>query len=528
MPRNTKPALILVLGDQLTPSLSSLAARDPASAHVLIAEVMGEATYVWHHKKKIAFLFSAMRHFAVALQAAGWTVHYTRLDDAANTNTLKGEVVRVAKRVGAAEIVATEPGEWRVLEDMRSWGEASGLPLTILPDTRFICSHERFRAWAGKHKQLRMEFFYREMRRETALLMKDGEPEGGRWNFDAENRKRLPKTVRALPPKRFEPDAITRDVLALVGERFASHPGALEPFWFAVTRAEAQAALKHFLKHALPQFGDYQDAMRVGEPTLFHSVLAPYINCGLLDPLEVCRAVEAEYVKGRVPLNAAEGFIRQIIGWREYVRGIYWMNMPGYERSNVLGATRPLPAFYWTGDTEMACVSACVRQTLEEAYAHHIQRLMVTGLFALLAGVDPHALHEWYLAVYADAYEWVELPNTVGMSQFADGGLLASKPYAASGAYINRMSDYCSGCAYDVDAKTGAKACPFNYLYWDFLARHRERLSRNPRLGQMYRSMDGFPAERRAAIEDSAKAFLAGLKPETKVEPGLNPRVISP
>lgn len=502
----SKPVLVVVLGDQLTPAISSLIGHDPSAAEVMIAEVMGEATYVRHHKKKIAFLFSAMRHFAAELVAAGWRVHYTKLDARENTQTLKGEVARVAKRIGARSIVVTEPGEWRVLDDMRTWEG-----VTILPDTRFICSHERFRTWAADRKELRMEFFYREMRRATGLLMKDGAPEGGRWNFDQENRKRLPKTVRALPPKRFEPDAITREVLALVGERFGSHPGALEPFWFAVTRAQAEAALKHFLKHALPQFGDYQDAMRVGEPTLFHSVLAPYINCGLLDPLEVCRAAEAEYAKGRVPLNAAEGFIRQIIGWREYVRGIYWLNMPGYERSNVLGATRPLPQFYWTGETKMACVSACVRQTMDEAYAHHIQRLMVTGTFALLAGVDPHALHEWYLAVYADAYEWVELPNTVGMSQFADGGMLASKPYAASGAYIDRMSDYCGGCAYDVKEKTGEGACPFNYLYWDFLARHRARLAKNPRLAQMYRSLDAFPAERREAIAASARAFLKGL-----------------
>ena len=506
------PQLVVILGDQLSLDLSSLAAADPASAQVLMAEVMGEATYVRHHKKKIAFVFSAMRHFAAELRLRGWTVHYTRLDDAANTNTIMGEVERTARRIGARSIVMTEPGEWRVFSDVRSWQAALGLPVRALPDTRFVCSHERFDAWAGKHKQLRMEYFYREMRRETGLLMNDGEPAGGRWNFDAENRKKLPRSLRSPEVMRFAPDATTREVLDLVASHFAAHPGKLEPFWFAVTRENALAAFKHFLNVALPRFGDYQDAMRGGDPFLFHSIISLYLNCGLLGPLEVCRAAEAEFQAGRAELNAVEGFIRQIIGWREYVRGVYWLKMPDYARSNALNAKLPLPAFYWTGNTEMACVSACVRQTMDEAYAHHIQRLMITGTFALLAGVDPHELHEWYLAVYADAYEWVELPNTIGMSQFADGGLLASKPYAASGNYINKMSDYCGGCAYDVAAKTGDRACPFNYLYWDFLERNRAQLRRNPRLAQIYRAMDAFEPERRAAIASSAAGFRSKLR----------------
>ena len=312
-------------------------------------------------------------------------------------------------------------------------------------------------------------------------------------------------------PRGVAPDAITREVLALVAARFGNHFGDLEPFWFAVTRADAEAAFAAFVATALPKFGDYQDAMLAGEPFLYHAVIAPYLNCGLLDPLVVCRQVEIEWQAGRVPLNAAEGFIRQIIGWREYVRGIYWLKMPGYERSNFLGHTRPLPGFYWTGETEMACVRAAVTQTREQAYAHHIQRLMITGNFALLAGIDPHELHEWYLAVYADAYEWVELPNTVGMSQFADGGLLASKPYAASGAYIDRMSDYCGGCAYEVKQRTGPRACPFNALYWDFISRHRDRIGRNPRMAQMVRTYDKFADAEKGRIADSAAAFLAGL-----------------
>jgi deoxyribodipyrimidine photolyase-related protein len=307
------------------------------------------------------------------------------------------------------------------------------------------------------------------------------------------------------------PDAITQSVLALVEARFGDHFGDLTPFWFAVTRADAERAFAAFVELALPKFGDFQDAMLVGEPFLYHAVIAQYLNCGLLDPLSVCRAVETAYLAGDVPLNAAEGFIRQIIGWREYVRGIYWLKMPGYEQSNFFGHTRPLPEFYWTAQTDMACARAAVSQTKEQAYAHHIQRLMVTGNFAMLAGVDPHALHEWYLAVYADAYEWVELPNTVGMSQFADGGLLASKPYAASGAYINRMSNYCRSCRYDVKQRTGPQACPFNALYWDFIARHRGKIGSNPRMAQMLRTYDKFSEDEQRKITDSAATFLASL-----------------
>ena len=504
--------LVLVLGDQLSLTISSLKDREQATTVILMCEVAAEAGYVQHHKKKIAFLFSAMRHFADELRALGWSVDYVKLDDPLNTHTLGGEVQRALARHTLTSIVVTSPGEWRVLDDMRGWSPAP----QILPDDRFIASDAEFAAWAEGRKQLRMEYFYRDMRRKTGLLMaKDAkgvdQPEGGQWNFDHENRK--PAKGHAAFPQipHFAPDAITADVLALVEDRFADHFGDLTPFWFAVTRADAQAALAYFLEHALPQFGDFQDAMLLKEKFLYHAVVGLYLNCGLLDPLETCRAVEAEYRKGRVPINAAEGFIRQIIGWREYVRGIYWLKMPDYAQSNVLNATRPLPSFYWSGDTQMACVRACVTQTREEAYAHHIQRLMVTGNFALLAGIDPHELHTWYLAVYADAYEWVEMPNTIGMSQFADGGVLASKPYAASGAYIDRMSDYCKNCSHDVKVKNGPKACPFNYLYWDFLVRHDARLRGNPRMAQMYRTYDKLDEERKIAIADDSARFLNAL-----------------
>ncbi len=510
--------LILVLGDQLTPTLSSLAAGDPAQDRVLMAELHDEATYVRHHKKKIAFLFSAMRHFAAELRTLGWTVDYVTLDDPGNQGSFTGQVAAAIEALKPERMIVTDAGEWRVSQMFGRWQAEFGVPVDILPDTRFIASIPEFLGWADGRKQLRMEYFYRDMRRKTGLLMakddKGGDkPVGGKWNYDADNRKAAASDLFMPTPKAFEHDAITRDVLALVAARFGNHFGDLLPFWYGVTRKDAEAGFTAFVKNALPHFGDYQDAMLSGEPFLYHAVIAQYLNCGLLDPLAICQEVEAAFRAGKVPLNAAEGYVRQVIGWREYVRGIYWLKMPGYERENFFDHKRPLPDFYWTGQTDMACVSAAVTQTKEQAYAHHIQRLMVTGNFAMLAGVDPHELHEWYLSVYADAYEWVELPNTVGMSQFADGGLLASKPYAASGAYINRMSNYCGSCRFDVKLRTGPKACPFNALYWDFLSRHRDKLISNPRIGQMIRTYDKFAEDERERIADSAAQFLGRLNP---------------
>ncbi len=505
--------LILVLGDQLTPTLSSLVGGDPARDRVLMAELPDEATYVRHHKKKIAFLFSAMRHFAEELRALGWTVDYVNLDDPDNQGSFSAQVERAVAILKPERVIVTDAGEWRVSHMLKGWQAAFGLPVDILPDDRFIASIPDFLAWADGRKQLRMEYFYRDMRRKTGLLMDGDKPIGDKWNYDAENRKAAASDLFMPIPKATAHDAITQDVLALVEARFGNHFGDLLPFWYAVTRKDAEAAFTAFVINALPHFGDYQDAMLNGEPFLYHAVVAQYLNCGLLDPLRICQEVEAAYLAGKVPLNAAEGYIRQVIGWREYVRGIYWLKMPGYEAGNFFNHNRRLPDFYWTGDTDLACVKAAVMQTKEQAYAHHIQRLMVTGNFAMLAGIDPHELHEWYLSVYADAYEWVELPNTIGMSQFADGGLLASKPYAASGAYINRMSNYCGTCRYDVKQRTGPKACPFNALYWDFLSRHRDKLMSNPRIGQMIRTYDKFADDERARIKASASAFLDGLGP---------------
>jgi deoxyribodipyrimidine photolyase-related protein len=500
--------LRLVLGDQLAPGLSSL--RDAEAGDViLMAEVAEEATYVRHHKKKIAFLFAAMRHFAAELRAAGHDVRYVKLDDAGNAGSLRGEVSRALEAVpGLTGVVVTKPGEWRLLADMEAWRDLLPVRVELRDDTRFIVPLTEFFAWAKGRKQLRMEFFYREVRRKTGLLMDGEEPAGGQWNFDHDNRKRLPKSL--TPPPRFlpEPDALTREVIALVAKRFPDHFGDLEPWVFATTRAGAEAARDHFIGEILPGFGDWQDAMAKGEPWMWHSLLSIYINCGLLDPLDVCRRAEAEWREGRAPLNAVEGFIRQIIGWREYVRGIYWLKMPAYAETNTLAAHRPLPDFYWTGKTDMRCMAEAIGQTKRQAYAHHIQRLMVTGNFALIAGLDPAMVNEWYLLVYADAYEWVELPNTHGMALHADGGLMASKPYAASGNYINKMSDYCASCAFDVTAKSGPRACPFNYLYWDFIARNRDKLAGNPRMALIYKALDRLDPEGLLAMQAEANAFL--------------------
>ncbi|QGX99257.1 cryptochrome/photolyase family protein [Roseovarius faecimaris] len=499
--------LILILGDQLSETLSALCEADKDTDLIVMAEVTDETGYVPHHPKKIALVLSAMRHFAETLRGDGWQVAYTKLDDEDASRSIVGELMRRGQAHGTTEVLATTPGEWRLIEALNN----APLTVTLLPDDRFVASQSEFESWAEGRKQLRMEYFYREMRRKTGLLMDGDQPEGGKWNYDHDNRKPAKEDMLRSEPMQFTPDAITEEVLDLVEARFSDSFGELRPFWFAVTRGQALRALDHFAKHLLEGFGTYQDAMLTGDRFLHHSVLSPYINLGLLDPLEVCQRVEAEYKAGRVALNDAEGFIRQIIGWRDYVRGIYMLEGPDYPARNVLGHDRDLPWMYWGGETRMTCMREAIAQTRDEAYAHHIQRLMVTGNFALLAGIDPHAVHEWYLSVYADAYEWVEAPNTVGMSQFADGGIIASKPYVSSGNYINKMSDYCGDCAYSVTTKTGEGACPFNLLYWDFLIRHRERFENNPRMANMYRTWDRMDEDRRATVLKDAAAFLARM-----------------
>jgi len=502
-------SLRLVLGDQCSLSLSALEGLDPARDVVLMMEVQAECTHVRHHPQKIALVLSAMRHFAEMLRARSISVDYVCLDDPANTHGFSSEVARAISRHAPEHVIGTQPSEWRVLEEME------GCAVDWREDTRFLADTSFFRRWAHGKKQLRMEYFYREMRRATGLLMQGEQPVGGEWNYDSDNRKPLPRGLAPPAPPRFPPDAITREVMALVAARFGNHFGRLEGFNWPVTAAEAQNALARFVAERLPLFGDHQDAMAEGEATLFHSLISTSLNTGLLLPREVCDAVEAAYRAGLVPLNAAEGFIRQVLGWREFVRGLYWLKMPGYKALNALDAHRPLPEFYWTAQSGMRCMDAAIGQTRDLAYAHHIQRLMVTGNFALLAGIEPDAVNDWYLCVYADAYEWVELPNTHGMAIHADGGIMASKPYAASGAYINRMSNHCAKCRFDVKRATGEGACPFNFLYWDFIARHAGRFASNPRMAMPLSTLRKMAPERVAEMRAEASKFLDNVSPLT-------------
>ena len=503
--------LILILGDQLSHDLSSLKAADKTVDTVLMAELRSETGYVKHHKKKIALLFSAMRHFAEELRADGWQVDYRQFSDPNTQHDFTATVQQAILSQQPDQLIVTKPGEHRVLQEMMNWENILSCAVHFLEDDRFFASTDEFESWAEGRKQLRMEYFYREMRRKTGLLMEGEQPIGGQWNYDSDNRKPPKQGLKIPPPTRFIPDQITRDVLTLVEREFADHFGDLHPFDFAVTAAQARQVLDEFIAQRLQQFGSYQDAMLADEPFMFHAHIGFYLNCGLLSAKESVNAAEQAYHNGQAPLNAVEGFIRQIIGWREYVRGLYWLKMPDYKQLNYFQATRSLPAFFWTAETDMRCLNICVSDTKKYAYAHHIQRLMVLGNFALLAGLHPDEVNEWYLIVFADAYEWVELPNVSGMVLFADGGLLASKPYAAGGAYIDRMSDYCSSCRYKVKLKNGPDACPFNYLYWDFLLRNREKLNRNPRLGMIYRTLDKMDEEKLELIKSDAAVFLGNL-----------------
>ena len=504
-------SLRLILGDQLSPEISSLKDADKSRDIILLCEVFDEAVYVKHHQKKIAFLFSAMRHFAASLSDAGWNVDYVRLDQDGNSHSFSGEVARAVERHAPESVIATFASEWRVLTEMRDWENTLPCAVELRDDDRFYCSLDEFATWADGRKQLRMEYFYRELRRKTGILMSGNDPIGGQWNYDAENRGRAPDGLEVPKHTSFVPDEITNEVLNLVEDRFGDYFGKLRPFEFAVTHEQAAYVLDRFIAERLPLFGTYQDAMVEGEPFMFHAHIGLYLNCGLLSPQQAIIAAENAYHAGAAPLNATEGFIRQILGWREFVRGLYWLKMPEYAEQNALEAHRPLPAFFWTADTKMNCLKQCVSETRDHAYAHHIQRLMVLGNFALLAGLSPKEVNEWFMIVYADAYEWVELPNVSGMALYADGGVLASKPYASGGAYIERMSNYCRSCHYKVKQKNGEQACPFNYLYWDFLIRHQDRLSGNARMGMMYRTLAKMSDEKRAAILTDSQRFLSEL-----------------
>ncbi|WP_395343149.1 cryptochrome/photolyase family protein [Ningiella sp. W23] len=514
----------LILGDQLSLETSSLGHIDKQNDVVLMCELRDEATYVKHHKKKIAFIFSAMRHFAQALKSEGYRVVYTQYTDNDNQGSFEQQLasyIEGAKndkqRGEVTKVHVAQAAEYRLYEQMQSWQDKLGVSIEIHEDNRFLASQSFFSEWAEGRKQLRMEFFYREMRKDFNYLMEGDKPVGGKWNYDSQNRAKAPKDLEVPKPTMFEVDTITKDVIALVQSEFSDHFGDLNDFHYGVTRAHAKTVLEEFIAHRLENFGQYQDAMIEGEPWMYHSHVSFYLNTGLLSARECMDAAEQAYVAGQAPLNSVEGFIRQILGWREYIRGFYWHFMPDYTQKNFFEAKRKLPDLYWGGKTKMNCLKQCVKETKENAYAHHIQRLMVLGNFALLAGLNPDEVNEWYLIVYADAYEWVELPNVSGMILFTDGGKLASKPYAASGAYINKMSNYCQNCEYSVKEKTGHQACPFNYLYWDFLIRHQEVLTKNQRMGMIYSTLRKMDETKVRHMQEDAKSFFAKLDKNEEV-----------
>lgn len=506
-------ALVIVLGDQLDRRSSAFDGFDFVGDAVWMAEATEESTRVWSSKQRIAFFLASMRHFAESLRTEGLRVDYSSLESFGPDTSLADQLHRAIARLRPNRLVMSAPGEWGVYQSIRSAARRAGVPLEVREDRHFFCSVREFAEFAKGRKSLRLEYFYREQRRRHGVLMHSDGPIGGRWNFDEENRESFGVDGPPDPalPVRFGPDAITRQVIDLVSSRFARHPGKLDEFGWPVTREQALHALKDFVENRLPNFGRFQDAMWPGEPWLYHSLLAAALNVKLLDPREVVQAAQDAYEAGRAPLASVEGFVRQIIGWREYVRGIYWTRMPNYLELNALGARESLPQWYWTGETDMACLRDAILQTLRHGFAHHIQRLMVTGLFALLLGVDPREVHAWYLAVYVDAVEWVELPNTLGMSQYADGGIMGSKPYVASGKYIQRMGrQLCAGCRYDPAQRDGDRSCPFTTLYWDFLARHETLLSKNPRMSAQVRNLARLSAAQRQSVADRAAAIRRG------------------
>jgi deoxyribodipyrimidine photolyase-related protein len=513
--------LAFILGDQLDHDAGLLARLDPKTDAILMAEVGQESgvevkdrpRHAVSHAQRTVLFLSAMRHYAGMLRDRGFRVQYVEIDDAKNTHTLSGELARAVKAFKPTKIMLTEPGEWRLRREAEGWGATLGVAVEILADGHFMCSHAEFEAWAKGRKELVMEYFYREQRRRHEILVDaKGKPTGGDWNFDKENREPfgdLGPMPRPKGPKAVEPDEVTRAVISAARKAMPSLPGwdAMDRDGFAwpVTRTEAVKSLKSFIRDRLATFGTHQDAMWEGEPFLSHSILSSSMNLKLLNPRECVEAAIAAYESKKAPLNAVEGFVRQIIGWREFIRGVYWLEGEGYGERNGLGATMPLPPVYWTGETKMNCMKQCVGEVLTRGFGHHIQRLMVTGNFALLAEVAPKEVSDWYLGMYVDGVDWVTSPNVVGMALHADGGVVGTKPYAASGKYIERMSNYCRGCAYDVAAREGERACPFNVLYWDFLIRHRETFRGNRRMAMILANVDKMAEPTRVGITVSAR-----------------------
>ena len=505
--------LVLVLGDQLSFENAALSDFDPKQDTILMIEAASEGMAVWSHKARITLFLSAMRHFALAIGERGWPFIYVRLDDPLPGNFAE-RLQAVMREHQPLSLYVAEPGEWRMQQQITEACAASETPLRIIDDTHFMCSRTEFAEWAKGKKELRMEFFYRVMRKKHRVLMDADQPEGGEWNYDSDNRSAFPKKTgpgKIPGPASFAPDAVTQEVIALVQSEFADHPGSTDHFIWPVTREQALTALDKFISTRLVQFGTYQDAMWSGTPFGWHALLSSSLNLHLLSPREVVDAAAAAYRDGTIPLASAEGFIRQILGWREFIRGVYWLDMPKMKEANHYDHQRDLPAFYWTGKTGMACMKDAIDQTMQYGYAHHIQRLMVTGNFALLAELAPQQVGDWYLAVYIDAIEWVELPNTAGMALHALGNRFTSKPYVSSGAYIKRQSNYCTGCRYDPAERVGAKACPFTTLYWNFIDKHEATLTGNPRTALMAKNLTRLSTEERTAIRAQARQMLTQL-----------------
>lgn len=480
------------------------------TAFVLI-ESREKGHHIAHHKKKATFILSSARHFALELAARDVPVVYV-----ATKKTIVDPLARWLAQDPNRRLTSMEPSDWDergLFQDLASTYDGQ---VDIQPNTLFIADVER---WCPKIAPgFRMETFYRALRKESGLLMdENGQPEGGTWNYDAENRKKIPKGLSIPESGRVEPDAITQEVMTMVEEWFPGGLGDTQGFSYAVTHDQAMALAQEFIDERLANFGPYEDSMALDEPILFHSRLSLYMNSGLLDPMELCGMAQRAYQGGRAPIQSVEGFIRQILGWREYIRVYYEAMMPEVREANHFGFTRGLPEAYWTGEHACKCVSQSLKPVLEEAWSHHIPRLMVLSSFSNLIQTDPRELHKWFLLAYADAHEWVELPNVLGMSTFADGGVLASKPYVSGGAYINKMSNYCSGCTYNVKEKTGPTACPFNYLYWNFVDQQRDTFTQNGRVNFMVNSFDKKSEDEKAAIRQSAQTFIEA---QPRLEPG--------
>ena len=496
-----------ILEDQLSPTLLNL--RENADLPVLMIESR-TAWREWpYHKRRLAFLAGAMRHFADELKTAGRDVHYYPLKARGYKDSLTA-IRQHVKKVKDNELWLTRPTDYHTQAWIDTLPKKLGVTIRYFPNRLFLTDREHFAKWA-RGKKVIMETYYRRMRKEHELLMEeDGKsPEGGSWNFDKMNRKPAKGLDLTFPkPPSFEPDAITKQVLKDVEREFPDHPGDTSGFDLPVSRDDAHAAVKDFLKNRLPLFGDYEDAMLTGERVLYHSLISPVLNAGLVNPVALAKAVERDYRKGKVPINAAEGFIRQIIGWREFVYGIYWTYMPEYRDRNQRGDSRPLPDFLWDGDTDLHCLKESVSAVVEEAYSHHIQRLMVICNFATLAGLDPQKMADWFLAMYIDSHDWVVTPNVVGMAMNSDHDTIATKPYVSTASYINKMSDYCGHCRYDPKQRTGEAACPFNYLYWTFLDDRRDEYAKNPRMRTVLSNIDRFGEATMKQMHEQRKQFV--------------------